>query len=312
MPGTWRSTASGRRELRGKAAVRPAAPQDRRASVEAGRQSWGMHGGSAPVLALLLDRVARARVTDVVRGRTSVVFCCRTEELRERLKAGSVSVVLTECRDQAGQPTLPAVEAIRAGYPSLPVIAYVLPGRTPSSEVLAMAQAGVHELVIQGFDDVGITLRAVLESASRHCAGTRVLQALHLRVPAEVLPFVRYCLGRAAFEPSVTDAARYLGVHRKTLVYRLRQAALPPPSAMVGWCRLFLAAHLLEDPDRSVSQVALDLDFPSSAALRGMLRRYTGLRPQDVRSHGGLDEMLRLFLQGLDAPVHTGPRSSRS
>jgi transcriptional regulator GlxA family with amidase domain len=177
----------------------------------------------------------------------------------------------------------------------VPIVAFTAAGPGSSSDILAMAQAGVHELIIQGFDDAGIALRTVAESASRRCAATRVLSELESDVPADALPFVRFCLERSSVKLTVTDAATYLGVHRKTLVYRLARTTLPPPSTMIGWCRLFVAAHMLEDPRRSVASVALALDFSSGAALRGMLRRYTGLRPQELRECGGLALLISTF-----------------
>ncbi len=257
----------------------------------------------APSLAavLLLDRVARARVVEALRPRTTACFADTAADLQALVLGGRVNLVILECRDRNGCETLPVVQAIRHGYPSVPIVAYTYPGRTSSSDILAMAHAGVHELIMQGFDDVGIALRTVTESAARRCAASRVMDALGRDLPATVLPFVHFCLERGWSTPTVTEAAAYLGVHRKTLVYRFRSTGLPSPSAMIGWCRLFTAAHMLEDPSRSVSTIALSLDFSSSAALRGMLRRYTGLRPQELRARGGLDAVLSCFRERLRA-----------
>jgi len=250
---------------------------------------------SAPAAALLVDRVARARVLEALRTSGGVVFPETDADLLELVKSRLISLVILECRDRTGRSTLPVVEQIRRGYPSVPIVAYASLGGTASSDILAMAHAGIHELIIQNFDDVGAALRTVAASAARQCAAARVLVALRPDLPASTISFVQFCLERAPISPSVNDAARYLGIHRKTLVYRLRRARLPPPRRMIGWCRLFLAAHLLEDPHRSVAHVALALDFASSAALRGMLRRYTGLRPRQIRDRGGLDAVVDAF-----------------
>lgn len=258
---------------------------------------------SVPAAALLLDRVTRARVREALRPYCPVVFPDTVGELMTHLRSGPISLVILECRDRDGRSTVGAVEAIRTGYPSIPLVAYMCLSQAASSEILAMAHAGIHELIIQGFDDVGVALRAAAESAVRRCASTRVLNALEGDLPTNVVPFVQFCLERSQVSPTVDEAARYLGVHRKTLVYRLARAKLPPPRAMISWCRLFLAATLLEDPHRSVAEVALALDFASTAALRGMLRRYTGLRPAQLRERGGLDALVIAFR---DAPRETG------
>src|SRR3546814_9586520 len=84
-------------------------------------------------------------------------------------------------------------------------------------------------------------------------------------LPICLTPFVTFCLEQARRAITVPEAAAALGVHRKTLVDRLAAAGFPTPSAMIAWCRLITAARLLEDPGRTVEQVALLLDFPSGS-----------------------------------------------
>jgi AraC-like DNA-binding protein len=102
-------------------------------------------------------------------------------------------------------------------------------------------------------------------------------------------------------EMSVEDAATAMGIHRKTLVDRLRSAGLPSPRTIIGWSRLLTAARLLDDPGRTVEQVALRLDFPSGTALRNMFKRYTGLRTSEVRENGGVRCVLHAFKRVLAA-----------
>ena len=90
-----------------------------------------------------------------------------------------------------------------------------------------------------------------------------------------------------------------LNVHRKTLVARLSGANLPTPSALISWCRILVAARLLEDPGRSVEQVALLLEFPSGTSMRNMMKRYTGLRPGEIRENGGVRCVLHAFKQAM-------------
>lgn len=277
---------------------------DRHAPATARSAAGAWRAGAPSILAFLPDRIVRARVAEAARSSAaSAIFVEAASDLLAQLRCGRAAAVIVACQDDAKRSTLPTVEAIRSGHPSVPVIAYVRPGHTETRHILTLGHLGVHELILEGVDDTGIALRAALQSAVRQCAATRVLDALRPHVSADALPFVRYCLERASCGPSVTDAADWLGVHRKTLVYRLRRSQLPPPSAIIGWCRLFLASDLLDDPRRSVASVALELDFPSTSALRGMLRRYTGLRPQDLRARGGLRVALAMFLDRLDRPT---------
>jgi len=66
-----------------------------------------------------------------------------------------------------------------------------------------------------------------------------------------------------------------------------------------------MAARLLEDPGRTIEQVALKLDFASGTALRNMFKRYTGLRTTEVRENGGARCLLHAFKREL-ASVSAG------
>ena len=68
-----------------------------------------------------------------------------------------------------------------------------------------------------------------------------------------------------------------------------------------------MAARMLDDPARTVEQVALKLDFPSGAALRNMFKRYTGLRTTEVRENGGVRCLIHAFKREL-AAVSAGKR----
>ena len=76
-------------------------------------------------------------------------------------------------------------------------------------------------------------------------------------VPATIVPFLRYCLEHARRNITVEEVAAAMGVHRKTLVDRLKAAHLPSPRAMIGWCRLLMAARLLDDPGRTIDVAML-------------------------------------------------------
>jgi AraC-like DNA-binding protein len=232
----------------------------------------------AAILALVADREARARLTAAARGLAELHFAATAEQLSAELERAHVVTIVLEARDTAGTALAPHVERLRRSHPSIPIVAYATLSPGESREILDLARAGVHELVIRGFDDVGLRLRTALAHAREQAAAAEVLRELERDVPGPLQPLVRYCLERAAEAPTVSVVARAMGVHRKTLVNRARAAGLPSPLRLIGWCRLLLAARLLEDPGRRVEQVALCLEFPSATSLRNMLKRYVGER----------------------------------
>jgi AraC-like DNA-binding protein len=79
---------------------------------------------------------------------------------------------------------------------------------------------------------------------------------------------------------------------------RLSRARAPSPHKFLTWVRLAVAAELLSDPGRSAQQVALELDFPSGAALRNLFDRYVRATTEQIKQRGRdvvLDELKGLL-----------------
>lgn len=253
------------------------------------------------VAALIWDPVARARLTEALRPDGLLRWCSQGSELTALVDAGLASLVVLDRRDRDGTSTLPLVRRIRQDYPSVPVVLYAKVSAESSRDVLEFARAGIDQLILQGVDDLRVLLRNAMELALDRASAKALLPELAPYVPASVMPFVEYCLEHARRNLTVEEVAYALGVRRKTLADRMSAARFPAPSTVIGWCRLLVAARLLEDPGRSVEQVALQLDFASGTALRNMMKRYTGLRSGEVRENGGVRCVLHAFKRALVA-----------
>jgi AraC-like DNA-binding protein len=250
------------------------------------------------VVALVIGPTYRARIRGALSGRADVRFCELRGELLPLAVATHAGAIIAEPRDRAREDVSSVVAAIRAGLPSVPVIAYVADGSATSADILAMARAGVHDLVRTGFDDVGFALGTALASG----AADTIRAELEQLVPPAAWPFVSWCLTRTQAPISIRAAAEALGLDRRTLSRRLDRAGLPHPRRIAGWCRVIAAARLLDEPIYTLERVALLLDFPSGTALRNMLRRYTGLRPSEIRENGGVRCVMHLFRNDIGGP----------
>jgi AraC-like DNA-binding protein len=253
------------------------------------------------VLALIAGRLERLRINTAVRGHATVHFVGSAGELLTYLvEARSLPIALiVEPRDCDGRSTASIVRQLVAAHPALPIIGYCHAGYEHSRDILDLGLAGAHELLFHGIDDSGVALRSVLTSAGQACAAAQVLSAIAPDIPDALLPMFEFCLAYPERATSVQAVAQVLGVHRKTLVNHCAQASLPPPGAVLAWCRLLLVGHFLETPGRTVEGIALRVEFASATALRNMLRRYTGLRPQQVRERGGLRCVVDAFRRSL-------------
>lgn len=255
---------------------------------------------SAPVYAVVVGQQERARLLALLgsarRGGTHFQLLDSAAALRGACAARSPSVVIIEARDANGETCDAVVRGIRSGFPSATILGWVRLSSVTSRDVLLLARSGIHDLVIQGLDDDAAMIHAVLTNTT-HC---RMFE----RVEPMLRPWLcttghrvfRFALESAVRPISVLTLAAGLGVHRRTLAKRLYSRGLPSPREVVAWCRLMLAAGLLEDPARTVEQVAHELEFPSANAFRNLLQRYTGMTPSDLRRGGGLQTICDLLL----------------
>lgn len=266
------------------------------------------------VATLVHDRRDLARLREALRPSVDApqagvlhAFDC-LELLDEALQRAHFDVLVIEPRDARGHSTDVFIRSIRERFPRLSVLGHVMMKPGMSSQVLSFARAGVHELIVAGIDDTAAVLRHALARASHRCLAEQVYAAVSGSLPRDAAALVRYCLEHASETPTVDDISRALGVHRRTLVNRMQQAMLPPPSELWAWSRLLLAARYLEVPGRSVEWVAYTVGYPSANALRNALKRYTGMVPSELREDHGFARATLAFRSALlSSSRHVGP-----
>jgi AraC-like DNA-binding protein len=266
------------------------------------------------VAALVHDRRDLARLREALRPSAGAAqigvlhtFDC-IDRLDAALKRSHFDVLVIEPTDITGRTTESAIRSIRERFPRLSVIGHVMMKPGMSSQVLSFARAGVHELIVAGIDDSALVLRHALERGSRRCLAEEVFAEVSTSLPREAATLVRYCLENASEAPSIDDISQALGVHRRTLVNRMQNAMLPPPSELWAWSRVLLGARYLEMPGRSVEWVAFTVGYPSANALRNALKKYTGLVPSELREDGGFARATLAFRAALLSTArHVGP-----
>ena len=262
---------------------------------------------------LVRNRTERARLSEALRGRARPRFVETVAELEQAVlrNVDPLAAVIAEPRDAEGVPSGPTLSRLRERRPGLSLVGYCGAGHEHSGAILELAAAGVHELMFKGMDESRHVLASVLARATHANAASSVLAVVMPRLSEAAQPYVSYCVHHAREDFDVEELASAFGLHRKTLIQRLREADLPTPSALIAWCRLFMVAHLLHTGDRAVDDIALALDFPSPGALRNLVKRYTGARPLELRARGGVRAVLEHFLSpdafGRTAPPEEGP-----
>src|SRR5919197_1069119 len=284
----------------------------RRRSGEAGVTPMIVSSAMPRVAALVLGRLDGARLQDAVRNR-AILEQVETITALEQLVARSVprvAAVICEPLDIDAMPTAPALARMRAEFPGVALIGYCTPGHKHSAEILALARPGVQGRVSRGVDDTPAALRQALARASQTSAAREVLNALRPIVQPRMHWILEAGVLYAWPELSSTELAQTLGMNAKTLVKHCREGGLPSPGALLNWIRLMIVAYLLEAEGRALEPIATALGLESASPLRNLMKRYTGLRPTEVREAGGLKVVVQAF-QREDAFGRGGGRPPR-
>ena len=255
------------------------------------------------VVLLVRDRVVGIRLATAFRPMpVQVVYCVSELHSAMAQHLGDVACVVAEARDSAHEPAGPALSALIQRFPAVPVLGYCGAGARYAADLRDLARAGVHELVFADIDDHPALLRAKLTRGEEACAATAVLRGTKGLLPPILARVVEYCVHFPRDSHQISRIAAALGVHRKTLVNWCERANVPPPSTLVTWVRLLLAAELLRSPGQSVEHVANTLEFASPTAFRNLCRRYLGMRPSQLRTNEGRDTAYRTFGEALTEP----------
>jgi AraC-like DNA-binding protein len=242
------------------------------------------------VLALLSDAVAVRRLRCALQLRNASGHRCRLHLLDDwpalhraaREVAAELAVVDPH---RSGPLDTASCAAFLAAFPSTPLLPYGhFQGRI--RDVVLLTAAGVNEVAVFDQDDAPSAFAALIDSTAAEPVCDAVLQELAGLIPPRLEGVVRHLLRAPELCPSPERVARLYFRHHNTLREHLRAAGLPPVNKLIVWTRLFRAAHLLGDPERTVEGVALALSFPSPSALRNQLQRYAALTPQQVRARG--------------------------
>lgn len=253
------------------------------------------------VLVLLLGEQARERVRLAVRDLAELVVVTRVAEAQRWLSSSdeTPALMIVEPEDADGVSTMPLVRRVAQSPHSFPVVGYCSMHPGNRRELLALAQCGVHDVVFAEVDDSAFSIREILAQATQTCGAEVVLGRLQPSLPDAVRPLITYCLAYPERASSVADVALALGVNRRTLVNITQRCSFPPPQEILTWCRLLLAAYLMDASPVTLERIALRVDFPTAGAMRNACARYVGASPGALREKGAMDLVLRAFQSAL-------------
>lgn len=245
------------------------------------------------------------RLRAAIRDRYELVECedwasvVRTCE-RGPVRVGVIDVFADEL-NPAGR-----IRELKQRLPRLTLVAYVAFSPERTHDLFQAGRHGIDALVLANQDDSPRALLAVIERAESQSLGALLTRSLE-GADATARDALLLAVTRVHERLSPTALARLLALPRRTLAQRLVRAGFPPPQRLLTWGRLIVAAHLLEDRNRSADRVARAVAFPSGSAFRNTCQRYLHSTPLEIRSRGGAAHVIRALLR----QVRGTPSTSR-
>lgn len=247
------------------------------------------------VIAFGISAAARTLARELV-GHAAVRDVSLSEDLEDALHHAVDACVLCVVPSDSAAPMLHDLLRLRRRFPNVPAVALYYPSTSSCHAVLQLGAVGVTQIVtaeptIQPFDLMTAFTRCHSDGVAirlwRHC---------EFVLPDNMVTLLKAAI-RLAHQPiSGERLASAAGMPERSLRKYCAQEALLSPQWIVGWARLLVAAFYLDEPGRTVANVAELLEFPSACALRNQLKRYSNLASRQLRA-GGTTALLARALE---------------
>lgn len=164
-------------------------------------------------------------------------------------------------------------------FPSVAVIAAFEANDNQTGQMARMVLAGVSEFLNLAREDTAQLAAARIRSAFARPFKQRVGTALSRHVSVEARTIVTAATEVAVRGQGPKELAEVFSVRARTLTSWCATHGLPLPRRLLGWLRILLAAHLLEDVGRTRAGVAAACGYRTDRSLRRIIQRFVGSRP---------------------------------
>ena len=188
---------------------------------------------------------------------------------------------------------------LRRRFPRIACVALFVDGVSDSRWALRLGRAGVTELVPCAQLVPSVALMKALIRCETDSLAVRVWKSARLEVDDALLTVLKPALRLAHSPISLLRLASAAQMHERTLRKYCDHHGFSSPQWIIGWARLLTAAYYLDEPGRTVQDVAELLAFPSAASLANHVRRYTHRTPSALRAAGAVRAVASLMTAGM-------------
>lgn len=241
-----------------------------------------------------LPRHLLSHLTIVLGNEHSLTSAAGWAELQADIQHRSADLVVADPAAN-GSVQVEPLEQIRRQFPTLPVVVYTTLSPGAMKAIVRLARCGVENVVLSRFDDEPGRFLELLESIPSASLGDRMLE--ELAAPLRALPVtVVRAIDQLFRSPdrfrNAQDLAAAAGMTLRTLYRNLEPAELYSPRLLVVAARLLRAYGYLQDPGRSIKDVAAKSGYHSAWQLSQQMREMTGRTTEQVRREVRGDEFV--------------------
>lgn len=198
----------------------------------------------------------------------------------------------------SGAVEVEALEDLRRQYPSLPLVVYTSLAPSAIKAIVRLAKSGVEHVVLNRFDDEPRRFLELIEGIPAFALGDRMLQELAGSL-ASMPVVVARAVDRLFRSPSefrnAQDLAAVAGMNLRTLYRNLEPAGIYSARSLVVSARLLRAYAYLQDPGRSIKDVAAKAGYHSPWQLSQQMREMTGMTTDQVRKQVNGEALVSLL-----------------
>lgn len=259
----------------------------------------------APRRALLLkheDPLFRERVARCAKGAFELRIFDSWEALYEGIRsAPPAATILVDPLDQGvgSGGIAPELFNLLRLFPSATVLPALPIGPGAFDMVRRLGAAGVADVLCLDEDVTPFAIARRVENARGKPLRHLVSRALAPNTSATARSIIDRAVDVAVVGGGSEKLARALFTTPRTLLRWCRGSGLPAPRRLMLWLRLLLAAELLDDPGRTVLDVALSCGYSADGGLRNAIRASLDTTPGALRARGAFKVVSGRFLEAL-------------
>lgn len=197
------------------------------------------------------------------------------DALRERVRSTAPSsVVLVRARESMGD--FAALAELTRATPSVPVVSAVPFARVKAARMRALLDTGLAEVANADEEVALAALLPTLRRAHARPLKRRIEERLPVWVPEEARTLLRAAAETVVDGGGRDELAGIFGVYERTVATKCTELGLPPPRRLLGWVRVLLALAMLEEPRRTVINVALACGYTDNTSLKRAVENFSG------------------------------------